>query len=264
VVVVLLAGLCAGCASRGAVRQLQQDLAATRADVATLRSAHERLARESAHAGSRLETLDARLNRLGGTLNAAAASAGELGTRLTDAERALQALAALEDARRAAPPPAPPPPPPAPPPAREPAPPRTGGPEAQYAAALATFRSHEHGQAILEFLDFLARYPKHSLAANAQFWIGEAYYAERDWRQALTEFEKVIDQVPASAKTADALLKIGLCYRNLREPARARQVWQQLLREHPDSEAAGHARRLLAPPRTPPVKSPDPARKKSS
>src|SRR2546422_7060560 len=39
----------------------------------------------------------------------------------------------------------------------------------------------------------LARYPKHPLAGNAQYWIGEAYYVQHDYPQALVEFQKVLD-----------------------------------------------------------------------
>jgi tol-pal system protein YbgF len=143
----------------------------------------------------------------------------------------------------------------APPPAPE-RPVRESGPrpvsaEAAYGAALATFRAREHGQAVLEFLDFLARYPKHPLAANAQYWIGEAYYVQRDYRQALAEFQKVLDMPGrgAGGKAADALLMMGLCYTNLREPGRAQQAWERVIREHPDTGAAARARSLLRAPR---------------
>src|SRR3989304_5973461 len=56
-----------------------------------------------------------------------------------------------------------------------------------YSAALANFRAHEHGQAVLEFTGFIARNPQHPLAANAQFWVAEAYYLQRDYRQAVAE-----------------------------------------------------------------------------
>jgi tol-pal system protein YbgF len=118
--------------------------------------------------------------------------------------------------------------------------------------ALATYKALEHGQAVLQFLDFLARYPGHPLAINAQYWIGEAYYSQRDYRQALLEFQKVL-QMPAPAgnrKPADALLKLGLCYSNLREPESAEKAWQQLLQQHPRSESAAHARSLLRTRRT--------------
>ena len=50
---------------------------------------------------------------------------------------------------------------------------------------------------MLDFIDFIAKYPKHPLAANAQYWIGEAYWAQRDYRQALVEFEKVFEHLDA-------------------------------------------------------------------
>jgi tol-pal system protein YbgF len=126
----------------------------------------------------------------------------------------------------------------------KPAPKAGGNPEQEYAAALATFRSREHGQAVLDFIDFMAKYPKHPLAGNAQYWIGEAYWAQRDYRQALAEFEKVFEHGPG--KTPDALLKIGLCHLRLSDLPRAQQAWQRVVSEYPKSESATMARSLIA------------------
>ena len=119
-----------------------------------------------------------------------------------------------------------------------------GNPEQEYAAALATYRAREHGQAVIDFMDFIAKYPKHPLAANAQYWIGEAYWAQRDYRQALIEFEKVFERGPA--KAPDSLLKIGLCHLRLNDLARAQQAWQRVVNEYPKSEPAAMARSLIA------------------
>jgi len=118
-------------------------------------------------------------------------------------------------------------------------------PEQVYAAALAMLRSGEHGQAILEFLAFIDRYPTHSLVANARYWIGEAYYAQRDYRQALTEFQRLVDQSTAGQKSPDALLKVGLCFERLSDARRAQLAWQRVVRDYPNSEAAVRARSLL-------------------
>jgi tol-pal system protein YbgF len=130
----------------------------------------------------------------------------------------------------------------APTPAASPTP-RTGNPEQEYNAALTTFRSREHGQAVLDFIDFIAKYPKHPLASNAQYWIGEAYWTQRDYRQALVEFDKVSEY--GQAKAPDALVKIGLCHLRLRDVPRAQQAWQRVVREYPKSEAAPLAQSLL-------------------
>ena len=136
-----------------------------------------------------------------------------------------------------------PPAPPATRPLREPQEARATGAEKAYAAAMATFRAREHGQAVLDLLDFLSRYPQHPLAGAAQYWIGEAYYVQHDYRQALVEFQKVLEF--GHGKTPEALVKIGLCHLNLRDPNRARQTWQRVARDYPQSESAGTARALL-------------------
>jgi len=145
------------------------------------------------------------------------------------------AVAAIEKPRATPPPPVAP----ARPSAKTP-----GNPEQEYAAALATYRAREHGQAVIDFMDFIAKYPKHPLAANAQYWIGEAYWAQRDYRQALIEFGKVFERGPA--KAPDALLKIGLCHLRLDDVARAQQAWQRVVNEYPKSEPAAMARSLIA------------------
>jgi tol-pal system protein YbgF len=119
-------------------------------------------------------------------------------------------------------------------------------PEQLYQSALSTYGSRELGQAVLDFTELIARYPKHPVAGNAQFWIGEAYYSQRDYRQALVEYQKGIQRFPRGEKVADALLKVGLCYRALREPRRAQEAWERLIQEFPGSESAKRARVLLS------------------
>jgi len=164
----------------------------------------------------------------------------------------VEALRAEARARPATPPPAPAPAPttaPAPTPAA-PAMARPGATPADaerlYESARANFRAREHGQAVLELLDLLARFSQHRLAPAAQLMIGEAYYQQRDFRQALAEFTRVLERYPKSAEAAEARLKVGLCHRGLAEPGAARRAWEQLVAERPDSTAAAEARALLA------------------
>ncbi|HTG10352.1 MAG TPA: tol-pal system protein YbgF, partial [Candidatus Eisenbacteria bacterium] len=118
--------------------------------------------------------------------------------------------------------------------------------EKLYATAMASFRADEHGQAVLEFTELIDKFPKHNLAASAQYWIGEAYYRQRDFNQAVTEFQKVPDLYPQSTPVPEALLKLGMCYRALHDVPRARETWEQVVKSHPRTEAATQARALLA------------------
>ena len=237
----IMAVLASGCASRGAVHRLQSELDRLRTEMSELRSAQDTTSRDVTRARNDLAALDARLAeaqggarsvaeeiaRLSTRADAAAATIGETRTRV-------EKLAASATAR-----------PSAPAEALHPVPPaeRRAEPEQAYAAALATFRAREHGQAVLDFLDFITKYPKHPLAANAQNWIGEAYYVQRDYRQALVEFQKVLEH--GERKAADALLKVGLCYVNLRDTSHARQAWMRVINEHPRTDAADKARAFL-------------------
>lgn len=117
--------------------------------------------------------------------------------------------------------------------------------EQLFSAAMANFRAQESGQAVLELTDLIARFPDHKLAPAAQLWIGEAYYQQRDYRQSLVELKRVLDGYPKSPQVADALLKSGLCHRALGDRAAARTAWEQVVRDHSSSAAAGRARSLL-------------------
>jgi len=243
-----------GCATRGAVTRLRGDLAQLRSELAYTRAAQETAIQDIAHATAELRALDARTRELAGRVRETADEAARLGTRTGAAEEAVRETRARVQTL-ATPPPAPPVAPPparpaaaqsAPPverPAREPHEPRAVAPERAYAAAMASFRANEHGQAVLDLLDFLARYPKHPLAGNAQYWIGEAYYVQHDYPQALVEFQKVLDH--GGLKMPEALVKIGLCHLSLRDRNRARQMWQRVVRDYPGSEPARMAASLL-------------------
>jgi len=267
-----------GCATRGSVSRVRDEAGALRVEMNNLRQSHDGVMRELARTVAETKSLEARMTEMAAAQRASAAEMPRLRERVEATEaiaREAKVVAALPPTPVVAPPtapvvarPAPPPvaaPPPASttprisaaPPASSPprassAPPakesqaRTGMAEHVYNLALATFRMGEHGQAVLDFLDFMAKYPKHPLVANAQYWIGEAYYVQHDYRQAQTEFQKVLDIAPGSAKAGDALLKIGYCQLNLRDALHARATWQRVVHEFPRSEAAGKARTLLS------------------
>jgi len=253
--------LALGCATRSSVSRALDDVDAMRTEVAQLRLSHDATLRELARVSAQNRALETRLVELSTAQRTTAADIARLQERVDAAEAAAREAKMLVALAPTAPTPPAPAAPPAPlsPPASSPPPSapavvvppkdsgrRTVSPEQVYSAALATFRAREHGQAVLDFLDFIAKYPKHPLVANAQYWIGEAYYVQHDFRQAQAEFQKVLDVAPGSAKAADALLKIGYCQLHLRDTSRARATWQRVVQEFPKSEAATKARSLLA------------------
>jgi tol-pal system protein YbgF len=242
----LLPIIVAGCGTGEKARR-EAEMASLVKQVEELRKGQEQVGKEVGRLAGELKALDAQAAFLVGETKASAQAREQLKAALQQQEAAVRGLRAAVDetsqkvAALSVPPPTPPTPKPqAPPPGRE------VTAEKLYATAMTSFRAEEHGQAVLEFTELIDKFPKHNLAASAQYWIGEAYYRQRDFNQALGEFQKVPDLYPQSPPIAEALLKVGMCYRALHDLPRARETWEQVVKSHPKTEAATQARALLA------------------
>ena len=100
-------------------------------------------------------------------------------------------------------------------------------------------------QARKRFVAFLKSHPKHALADNAMYWIGETWYAQALWIKAARAFYDVIRRFPKGNKVPAAMLKTALCYRKLGEERDAKAVLTELVRLYPKTPAADLARRKL-------------------
>jgi tol-pal system protein YbgF len=114
-----------------------------------------------------------------------------------------------------------------------------------YQAAFDLLKDSKYDQASLAFQQFLTAFPDSSLADNAQYWLGEAYYVNRNFTSALAAFQAVIDRYPQSRKVPDALLKIGYCDYELRQFDLATQVLTDVLNRFPDTPAGNLAKQRL-------------------
>ena len=250
----------AGCATRGSVRQVGEDVRAVQSEVAALRQSQEDLTRRLTEMTNANRAALTKADQLQSSITALRADVDRLNARAQATDAAIKDVQATIAVRASTPPPAaappaaaPPasPPPAGPPPAaleppRQPKQTRTTSAEASFTAGLKNFREHEYGQAVLDFLDVVTKHPGHELASTAQYLIGEAYYLQHDYRQAIVEFQRAVDWKPAHPKLPDALLKVGLCHSRLREAKQAQVAWRRIVREYPESPAADEARTLLA------------------
>lgn len=107
-----------------------------------------------------------------------------------------------------------------------------------------------YDEAISAFQAFLKKYPNSRLAANAQYWLAEAYYVSQKNDQALLEFSKVMQHYPKSSKVAGAMLKTGYIHQARGEPEQARDMLDRVVKRFPrSSEAALAKQRLLSMPK---------------
>jgi tol-pal system protein YbgF len=114
-----------------------------------------------------------------------------------------------------------------------------------YQNALGLFHERRYQEAVTEFERLLSVNSSHSYADNAQYWIGECYYAMGKYNEAIMAFEKV-QSFPKSNKNDYALFKLGQCYTKLGDSESAKREFQQLLDTYPESELVPRARKFLS------------------
>ena len=115
-----------------------------------------------------------------------------------------------------------------------------------YRSALDNFSKEQYARAILEFEEFVGNHPGHDLADNAQYWIGECYYAQKNFEQAVVEFEKVETHFPEGNKVAAAILKKGLAQSELGRGDEARRSLEKVVNDFPSSDEAAKAQKRLS------------------
>jgi tol-pal system protein YbgF len=95
------------------------------------------------------------------------------------------------------------------------------------------------------FETFIQKYPKHSLADNAMYWLGECYYSSGKYIKAAQVFKDLVKAYPKAEKVPDALLKTGYSYLSLDDINRANYFLKLLLKKYPFSPAASKAQEKL-------------------
>lgn len=118
-------------------------------------------------------------------------------------------------------------------------------PEALYQKALDVQRSGDPAKAREMLTRFLQQHPKHELAANAQYWLGETYYSEKNYEQAILAYQDVIKNYPGKEKIPAAMLKQGMAFADLGDTKSARFVYGKLKEDFPKTEEAKQAAEKL-------------------
>jgi tol-pal system protein YbgF len=117
-----------------------------------------------------------------------------------------------------------------------------GTPEAQYDFAIDLMKRGQYDQARQAFQEFLQLHPKDNLAGNAQYWLGETYYAQSDFKRAGDAFLTGYTTYASSNKAPDSLLKLGMSLAALGNKDAACTVWGELGSRFPQATPAIVAR----------------------
>ena len=114
-----------------------------------------------------------------------------------------------------------------------------------YDSGMAAYAAKKFQDAYGAFTNYIEKYPKGKLIANARFWLGDSLYSQKEYELAILEYQKVIADYPKHDKAPAALLKQGLAFEKLKDTETAKLVYYKLGDDYPDSkEAAAGNKRL--------------------
>lgn len=108
-----------------------------------------------------------------------------------------------------------------------------GAADQVYNDAFKKLQDGDYAGAEKGFKAFVQRYPQHALAGNAQYWLGETFYARRDYQNAMTAFAEGYKAYKASPKGPDNLLKLGVTLANLGRKPDACAIFARFAQDYP-------------------------------
>ena len=122
-----------------------------------------------------------------------------------------------------------------------------------YEEAFRLYRTDEYEAAIDRFKAFLQTYPSSDYADNALFWLGECHFKIGEHEQAVLAFDDVAKRYPEGNKVPDALYRQGIALLEIGKQTdqeatyrgAARQIFERLVNDYPDSDRVPEARRQL-------------------
>jgi tol-pal system protein YbgF len=106
-------------------------------------------------------------------------------------------------------------------------------PEALYERSNESLLRRQFGDAESGFSTFMSKYPDHSLAGSAQYWLGETFYAQGDFKRAAQTFLQGYKKYPKSRRAPDSLLKLGISLSRLGQGEQACAAYQAVSAEYP-------------------------------
>lgn len=121
----------------------------------------------------------------------------------------------------------------------------TGGavnPTQLYDQATQDLTQGRYSMALNTYREYLRRFPDTDLADNAQYGVGECFFAQSQFDSALVEYTRVGSKWGSGDRAPAALYKLGLCQERLGRTADAKATFEDLVKRFPQSGEAQLAR----------------------
>ena len=118
-------------------------------------------------------------------------------------------------------------------------------PQRLYDTAYADYTTGQWALSIQGFEAYISTFPRSELSDDAQFFVGQNYYADGRFQEAADAFERVLVSYPSGDVVAEALYKRGLALERLGELDSAREVFELVIGNYPDNNMASLAQQAL-------------------
>lgn len=118
--------------------------------------------------------------------------------------------------------------------------------KAEFEQAMESVRKAAFDQAVSGFSAFLKRFPDSGYRSSALFWLGNSQYATSAFREAIETYRRLLSVAPAHARVPEARLAIANCQLELKDAKSARRTLEDVVKLHPQSEAAATAKDRLS------------------
>ena len=115
-----------------------------------------------------------------------------------------------------------------------------------YDDAQIAFKGKHYEEAKQKFEKFIADFPKHTLAPNAYFWLGETFYAEKKYEDAILAYENFLKKYPSHDKARGAMLKQAYSFIEIGDKKTGKVILERIIEKYPQSAEAELAEKKIA------------------
>ena len=118
-------------------------------------------------------------------------------------------------------------------------------PQRMYDTAWADYTTGQWALAIQGFEAYIETFPRSELTDNAQFYIGQTYFADGRFEDALVAFDHVLASYPDGDAVPEASYKLGETLNRLGEADRAKASFAFVVENYPETTMAILAQQSL-------------------
>jgi len=124
-------------------------------------------------------------------------------------------------------------------------------PQRLFDSSYGDYATGNYVLAVQGFESYLGYFPKSPRAHEAQLYVGESLAGQKRDTDAVIAYDRVIANYPGSASVPTAYYKRGMAFERLGDTARARESYEALLKQFPDTQQAALATQRLEPENRP-------------